>query len=224
MRMMDCFFEVLHKTIQFARDFNEGTHRNFDEIRLEIDRTIAENANYINGGYSEDQYHLSLFAIVAFIDETFLLSSWENKKEWKKDLLQVHHFQCVNAGESFFQKLDQLSAFNPAEKDIREVYYYCLTLGFKGKYFRDRDQAFLNTLIRNNLELLVGVDTHSDAMSKEKRLFPEGYIPGDEGTGIKNHIDWRPFVTGVPIVFLLILFFLLKVEIFDAVNYLVTTI
>ena len=236
MRMMDCFYEVFYKTLTYVEEFKKGTLHDYEAVRLVIDRTLVENASgYLEGGYSEEHYRLALYAVVAFIDEAMMLSGWEHKNQWKKDMLQMRHFQSINAGEAFYEKLQALSAFDPSERDIREVYYYALTLGFRGKYYKTEDQTILANLRKNNLELLKDVNTSRQAnwtarpkgrssVARQRRFFPEAYLPGREGAGVMLHIDYRPFAYGIPIVVFLILFYLLRLEIYNAANYLVTTL
>lgn len=225
MRMIDCFYEVLYQTLEIAEAFGNGETCEYEDVRLKIDKTIVNGATRLaEGGYSEDQYQLALFAVIAFIDETILVSPWEHKDIWKKDLLQTKNFDTINAGNLFFEKLNNISAFDPAEKDIREVYYYCLSLGFRGKYYGSENKVFLDKMKSENLLLLKGVEERASILEKEKRYFPEAYIQGKKGTGVQVHIDYRPFAYGIPVLILLILFYLLKLDIYEVANHLVTTI
>ncbi|MBF0240675.1 MAG: DotU family type IV/VI secretion system protein, partial [SAR324 cluster bacterium] len=220
-----CFYEVLYLTIDLVDEFNQGQSREYEEVRLMLERVISEQSGiYIDGGYSDEQYQMALYAVVAFIDESIMLSAWKHKKEWKKELLQAKYFKSVHAGEEFYTQLNKLSPFDPAEKDIREVYYYCLTLGYRGKYYTDEDQSYLDKLKAENLTLLKGVEERSSGYDRDKHLFPEAYITGQEGSGIDLHIDYRPFAYGIPVIIFIIVFYMLKVKIFDAASYLITTI
>lgn len=225
MRMIDCFYEVLFKVINYVETFNKGENESYEEVRGQIERALTEGAaSFHEGGYSEEQYELACFAVVAFIDEAFLLSNWIHKEKWRKEMLQMKRYNTFNAGEGFYEKLNNLSPFHPAEKDVREVYYYCLSLGFRGKYYRKEDQSYLDKLKSENLTLLKGVEEHSVLTSEEKQLFPEAYISGKEGSGVKVHIDYRPFFYGIPVIALLITYYLFKFDLYEISNYLVTTI
>jgi len=225
MRMIDCFYEALFQTMEIAEALGNNETFEYEDVRAKIDRAIVNGATGLSeGGYSEDQYQLALFAVIAFIDETILVSPWEHKDLWKKELLQTKYFDTFNAGTVFFEKLNNLSAFDPAEKDIREVYYYCLSLGFCGKYYGSENKDLLDKMKNDNLTFLKGVEERATILEKQKKYFPDAYIQGKKGTGVQIHIDYRPFAYGIPVTILLILFYLLKLDIYEVANYLVTTI
>src|SRR5688572_29559965 len=78
---------------------------------------------------------LAKFALVGFLDETILLSSWAMRDLWAGNPLQLQYFNEVSAGEEFYTKLEGLrNADDPKKLDVLEVYFLCLALGFKGKY------------------------------------------------------------------------------------------
>ena len=225
MRMMDCFFEVMYLTKNLVHQFENESEKDFDEVRVAIEKKITEGASlYQEGGYSHEHYQIALYGVVSLIDELLLLSKWDHKEQWRDDLLQVKYFQSVSAGEEFYHKLNGLSVFDPAEKDIREVYYYCLILGFRGKYYSDAHQGELDNLIADNLQLVIGPSKNQSFLNKTNYLFPDAYLPGREGTGIKLHVDYRPFAYGIPILVLLGLFYWLRLEIYHITNYLVSTL
>lgn len=224
MRLIDCFLEALALTSETLQQIENGEHGDYSEIRLSIEQAISENAaDYIAGEYSKEQYEMAKYAVIAYIDEAFLSSDWQHKAEWKKELLQVKHFQSLTAGESFFEKLNSLSPLNPAERDIREVFHYCLALGFKGKFFQSSDQVKLEEIKNANLNLLTDGKSLLNSLDKAP-LFPFAYQPGKKGKGILKQRDWTPFYYGLPIVFIAVLFFIFKTHLMDMANYLVSTI
>jgi len=75
------------------------------------------------------------FALVGFLDETILQSTWALRDVWAGNPLQLQYFNEFNAGEEFYTKLEGLrNAEDPKKLDVLEVYFLCLSLGFKGKY------------------------------------------------------------------------------------------
>ena len=74
------------------------------------------------------------FAIAALIDEVILVSSWAYKDEWGDKSLCQELFGVTHAGEAFYEKLDMLKQAGEKKLPVLEVYYYCLGLGFEGKY------------------------------------------------------------------------------------------
>lgn len=221
MRMIDCFFQVLADTVGFLDLIKNDQSTDYETLRLTIERSLSEHSSdYFRGGYSEEQYNLAKYAVLAFIDEAILSSSWEHKAQWKNEMLQKQHFQTVSAGQTFFENLNSLNPVNPAEKDIREVYYYCLVLGFKGKYYRDDDKFKLDEIRDVNLNLL----TSDRDGTQGEHLFPESIVPGVKGSGIRNTKSLKTFYYGIPVIFIVILFFIFKSKIIDLANYLVTII
>jgi len=77
---------------------------------------------------------VSKFALASFVDETVLTNNFHLKEEWEKNPLQLEYFGEQLAGNKFFDKL--LSMVKQVEQtaDAVEIYYYCMLLGFKGRY------------------------------------------------------------------------------------------
>ncbi len=224
MRLMDCFAAAIVSTIKYIDKINKGENPAYEDVRLTIERQLSEHSmNYLKGKYSEEQYLSAKFAVVAFIDESFLSSSWEHKKQWKGELLQLQAFQTVKAGKEFFNRLNSLSPVNPAERDIREVFYYCLILGFRGKYFNQDDQAKLDEIIKSNINLMVG-GGETLAKFENEPFFHKGFIPSKKEIDLIHYFNYKPIIYGLPIAILLIVFFLLKLQIIEAADLLVKSI
>jgi type VI secretion system protein ImpK len=85
-------------------------------------------------GFDTEKIQQATFAIVSFLDETIIGSEWEQKTEWISEPLQLKLFDTFNAGEEFFNNIKMLRQRMGVNKDVLEVYYLCLVLGFKGKY------------------------------------------------------------------------------------------
>ena len=87
----------------------------------------------IQGNHPEN-IQKAKFALVAFLDEAINLSGWSHKNDWLSQPLQLLMFNSYNAGEEFFDYLDKLRTNIRENREIIEIYYLCLILGFKGKY------------------------------------------------------------------------------------------
>lgn len=74
------------------------------------------------------------YALVALMDETVLSVPGACKDYWMSRPLQLDHFGDNLAGEVFFNKLQSMLVQPENKKDVLEVYYLCLSLGFEGKY------------------------------------------------------------------------------------------
>lgn len=75
----------------------------------------------------------AIYAIAAFMDEQILRSPWPARQQWMAQPLQLVYFQENTAGEGFYDRLAQLET-NPEKVHVLSIYYYCLALGFQGKY------------------------------------------------------------------------------------------
>jgi len=115
-----------------------------------------------------DKTRLAKFALVAFLDETIISSSWSQKEAWLSDPLQIKLFETFNAGEEFFNFLNELSQKTSANKEVLEVYYLCLSLGFKGKYQLQSPENLRKTIDELNLEL------HPEAYRDIDLISPNG--------------------------------------------------
>ncbi len=89
---------------------------------------------------------VSKFALASFVDETILTNNFQMKEEWEKNPLQLEYFGEQLAGNKFFDKL--LSMIKQIEQtaDAVEIYYYCMLLGFKGKYAVYEQEKLLATM------------------------------------------------------------------------------
>lgn len=83
--------------------------------------------------YSERDTYLILFAIVAQIDE-LIQTNFLRTMNISWPLLQKELFQIDNAGEVFYDILDDILPKPQTHTFIYEVYYFCLRFGFRGRY------------------------------------------------------------------------------------------
>lgn len=77
---------------------------------------------------------VSKFALAAFVDETVLTNNFPLKNEWEKNPLQLEYFGEQLAGNKFFEKLQAMLQQIEVTADAVEIYYFCMLLGFKGRY------------------------------------------------------------------------------------------
>ena len=78
--------------------------------------------------------NVAKFGLAAFVDETVLTANFPLRHEWEKNPLQLKYFGEQLAGNKFFDKLDSMLGQIEVTQDAVEIYYYCMLLGFKGKY------------------------------------------------------------------------------------------
>ena len=116
-------------------------------------------------GIDNEKIRYAKFALVAFLDETIISSNWQRKDEWLTEPLQIKLFDTFNAGEEFFTNLHNLRQRSSSNKDVLEVYYLCLTLGFKGMYQLQAPETLRRVVDDLNLELHPELYNAIDAIS-----------------------------------------------------------
>ena len=107
----------------------------------------------LSSGIQHNKIQAAKFALTAFIDETIIGSDWENKTEWLAEPLQLKLFSCFNAGEEFFVRLNQLKERIRENIDVLEVYFLCLSLGYKGKYLMEAPEQVRSIIDDLNQDL-----------------------------------------------------------------------
>jgi type VI secretion system protein ImpK len=86
------------------------------------------------------------YALVAFIDEQVLKSTWSGRAEWMSQPLQLILYREYTAGENFFVRLRALLQ-SGSRPFALEVYYLCLALGFRGAYAVSGDVSAVNVFV-----------------------------------------------------------------------------
>ena len=134
-------------------------------------RLLMESQNKTSrGNFSQEDYNLARFAVIAWVDETILNSLWNEKDKWQRKQLQ-REYETTEAGEIFF---DRFNSIEPHQRDVREVYYICLALGFKGRYIHEGDDYLLDKLKSSNLKFLTGSSLGVPSLERDD-LFPGAY-------------------------------------------------
>ncbi|HUI92573.1 MAG TPA: type IVB secretion system protein IcmH/DotU [Chitinivibrionales bacterium] len=74
------------------------------------------------------------YAMVALMDETVLSVPGACRDFWLTRPMQLDYFGDNLAGQEFYEKLQKMLLQPENKKDVLEVYFLCLSLGFEGKY------------------------------------------------------------------------------------------
>ena len=152
--------------------------RSCAEVRGRIDKLIAEQRLAVKRhDISTQDYESACFATVAWIDEIILRATHESNRvlydEWRRSPLQAALFGTANAGQEFFDRLDKLGS---GQKELREVYFLALSLGFRGKYYDDAQENQLIDLRRQcAARLPEPVSDLLDLEKRQRRITPEPY-------------------------------------------------
>ncbi|MCC6329854.1 MAG: DotU family type IV/VI secretion system protein [Acidobacteria bacterium] len=109
---------------------------------------------------------VSKFALASFVDETVLTNNFPLKNEWEKNPLQLEYFGEQLAGNKYFDKLEAMLKQIDTTVDAVEIYYFCMLLGFKGRY-----------AIYEHDKLLSIMQTTANALVKAGRIKPVELSP-----------------------------------------------
>lgn len=132
MRLVDCFVKPLAYTA-YVVGISGDNPVTLDRVTDVIHRLLEESAKMADlAGFHQKEYNEARFAVCAWIDEAILCSSWSERDMWMGRLLQRSLYSTIRAGEEFYGRMDTLG---DADRQVRDVYYHCLALGFKGRYF-----------------------------------------------------------------------------------------
>jgi len=203
MNLTECFMEIFTYVMYFLKTY-EQRQPSFEEVRKNIERLLkaSEECAY-NKGITPQDYNEARFAVCAWIDEAILNSGWQQKVHWQKELLQKVFYRTTNAGEEFFE---HLNALEYQKRDVREIYYLCLALGFSGRYSQEEDKYLLEQLKASNLKLLLETPLEVPVIKGE--LFPYAYPPPSQEV-TEEKIQTSPLffiLIAAPIVLLVLLY------------------
>jgi type VI secretion system protein ImpK len=171
MHLTDCFMELVAYVAYFLKTAAKKQPP-FEQVKADILRLFTKSEECVRKGlFSQEDYGQGRFMICAWIDEAILGSSWDHKNLWQREQLQRLYYNTTEAGEEVFERLNALGLH---QREIRELYYLCLTLGFKGRFIHQGDEYLLEQLKASNLKLLIGSSVGIPSLERAE-LFPESY-------------------------------------------------
>jgi len=171
MHLTDCFMDLVAYVAYFLKTV-ALKQSPFEQVKGDTLRLLTQSEGYLkNGLFSQEDYDQGRFAICAWVDEAILSSSWNQKNQWQREQLQRIYYHTTDAGEEFFERLNALGLH---QRDVREVYYLCLALGFMGRYCHKGDEYLLEQLKTSNLKLLIGSSVGLPSLERAE-LFPEAH-------------------------------------------------
>lgn len=171
MRLIDCFMPLIVYVVCTVRHIGQ-TQTDLETVKGNIDRLLEHSQRTKEKHHFPDQdYNYARLSICVWIDEALLNSAWEYKRQWQRELLQRRYHNITDGGLEFFERLDKIGH---EDRDVREVAYYCLTLGLAGRYIEKGDGVVLDHLKASNLKRLYGSSAGEPSL-ENRQLFPEAY-------------------------------------------------
>ena len=177
------------------------------ELRDRLTALIDAQERRARGGEVPwDSYVEARFAVLAWVDELILNSPWAKRSDWQH--LMLKYYGTLNAGNQFFDRLEQPPA---SQRGVLEMYYFCLALGFEGKFALAENSRALHELkqrLHNQL-----VSGSGGVLLSEARLFPDAYRrpaapappPGRSWFGL-----WIGLMAAVPVILFVVYLSLLR--------------
>jgi type VI secretion system protein ImpK len=86
-----------------------------------------------DAGIKPDQVEIAHYALCATIDDVISNTPWGSKFVWSERSMASTFHNDVEAGEHFYEKLEEQRKHPARNGDVLELMYLCLTLGFEGR-------------------------------------------------------------------------------------------
>jgi type VI secretion system protein ImpK len=190
--LTDCFMELMAYVMYFMK--TAATKQPpYPQVKADVVRLLNKSEDCVAKGlFSQADYDQGRFMICAWVDEMILSSGWQETNLWQREQLQRIYYGTTDAGEEAFERLNALDFL---QKDIRELYYLCLSLGFKGRFLRPEDEYLLDQLKTSNLKLLLGSSVGLPSLERAD-LFPEAYPTDTADVGARR----RKFRWSAPVL------------------------
>jgi len=131
-----------------------------DRLRTALADAVRQyEAGATTGGAPRDQVIGGRYLLCTFVDEAAASTPWGGNGAWARDTLLVRFHSETRGGEKSFQLLARLAENPTAHRDLLELFYVCLSLGFEGRYrVIDNGRAQLEAL-RERLYALLKANT-----------------------------------------------------------------
>lgn len=174
-------------------------------LRIFLERQAIEAAHY-GGTYGASLYREAQYVMAALADEVLLHQvEWEGKARWKDNLIETALFQTQIAGERIFDRLDAMLRENASlNAELATIYLIALSLGFRGRYRGETDDAQLRRYRRALGHAIV--QRNPRYAGEIDHLFPTAYAHTlDHGKAVRlPHVrPWLMLLAGIAVVYLI---------------------
>jgi type VI secretion system protein ImpK len=113
------------------KELKEALQREFDKVRAQCDAD----------GRLKPLFERMLYPLVATADQLVLTSAWPQRAGWSMNLLETHYFKTAEGGRRFFRVIDEvLGDPTDAARELAEVLFTCIALGFQGELLGERKE------------------------------------------------------------------------------------
>lgn len=131
-------------------------HSAINELQERLVEELKRFENHaLNKGTPRNHMDIAKYLLCALLDETVLNTPWGSRSGWGHNSLSSLFYRKVVGGEEFFQILDRLKQQPSQNRDLLELAYLCLSLGFEGKYRYTNNGLHALERQRHELYLLI---------------------------------------------------------------------
>lgn len=145
------------KTNEYPPDRNKFLEDLSHEIRAFAQRAQIEN-------YQENIITDARYALCCLLDETIALTAdWGKNNGWLQNNLLTIFYNENYGGEYFFTIIDRVLENVPANLDLIELLYLCLSFGFAGKHRQTQHGKNELAIITNKLYQIICRYRHANS-------------------------------------------------------------
>lgn len=111
-----------------------ASHHDVADLREQVVAMVKEFERRLQAGHCPPETVITArYVLCTFIDENIASTPWGHGVWTSESLLALFHKETWG-GEKFYQILDKLARNAAENRDLLELMYLCLALGFQGKY------------------------------------------------------------------------------------------
>jgi type VI secretion system protein ImpK len=99
-----------------------------------LDELVRARDAVVAAGSSLERADRAAWVVAALLDDLALNTPWGGASAWPRQPLVVMLRGDVDAGTQFFARLEELERHPNRDRDLLELQYHCMALGFRGKY------------------------------------------------------------------------------------------
>jgi type VI secretion system protein ImpK len=99
-----------------------------------LDNLIYSRDGAVAQGVPLARADAAAWLVAALLDDLALNTPWGGASDWPRQPLVVSHAGHVDAGDRFFDRVDELLRFPERDPELLELAFMCLALGFRGKH------------------------------------------------------------------------------------------
>jgi type IV/VI secretion system ImpK/VasF family protein len=148
MKLYDYTSDLFLYLVTFRRRTRKNLPVAESEVRGQIRQLLAAAALRAEADpRTAPLWQRAHYALVVFADEVALDAEWPGAQAWGSALLEQEVFGTSVGGVRFFGLLEEV---RDGEPDLAEVFFLCLSLGFRGRYAADAPEleAYRRKLVR----------------------------------------------------------------------------